>query len=234
MTTTMPSRQPAAYRGVVYGFDLLDHASVMADRPVVVPDDYVGKTRQRGRLREMQHRDDKPWSDLIVGFSHVLWEGICDEDELDRREVAMIRLKASRMNDRDNRWNRTRINLDEQVRQRHERDDHFGRPRWVPRAQRRRDSLLEWDTPERPVFDQTAVEPRRQWKPWQKQLVAWLFGWLITTVTGWVALVWRFDFPVWWCPPAISGSATALVMLWALAGFPHPRLRKAKKRRRKR
>lgn len=188
MTATYPARTDTAYRGVVYGIDLLDHASVMADAPQIVPDDYVGKTRQRGRGRENQHRDDKPWSDLIVGSSHVLWEGICDEDELDQHERDLIREKRPRMNDKDNRWNRDRIEYEYQVAQRHERDRKFGRPLWQPPELRRRKSLLEWQTPDRPAHETAGRQKskRRPFKRWQKYAIGWAITWPGSTLFGWV------------------------------------------------
>lgn len=199
MTATYPARTGKAYRGVVYGIDLLDHASVMADAERTIRDDYVGKTRQRGRGRENQHRDDKPWADLIVGSSHVLWEGICDEGELDQRERDLIREKRPRMNDKDNRWNRDRIDFDAQVAQRHDRDRKFGRPLWQPPGRRRRDSLLEWETPDQPAYERdspvrqkpSGLKPSRLTRG-QRFAVGWGVAWLGSTLAGWLlALHWH-------------------------------------------
>lgn len=225
MTATYPPRTDTRFRGVIYGFDLLDH-----ETGVKVPDDYVGKTRQRGRRRELQHRSDKPWEDLIVGSSHVLWEGICDEDELDRLERQFIRDKRPRMNDRDNRWNPDRIDYDEQVRQRHERDDRDGKPRWVPLEQRQRDSLLDWD--ETPPPGRPAVVVRRELKPWQKKALAWFGAWLTVLVGGWIGLVVYFDFSEVWHPVAISGGIPPAVVV-VLALWLGSRKPKRRKRRRK-
>ncbi len=215
MTATYPRRTDTKYRGVIYGFDLLDHETGLKVR-----DDYVGKTRQRGRKRELQHRGDKPWEDLIVGSSHVLWEGICDEDELDRREREFIREKRPRMNDKENRWNRDRIDYDTQVRQRHERDDLNGGPRWVPLEQRQRDSLLDWDE-QPPAPARRPASPPQPWPLWKKHLVGWAIGWLVTTVAGWIVLVMQWDFTVWWHPlagaaSAMPGSILAVIAAWTL------------------
>lgn len=218
MTATVCDR--TRYRGVVYGIDLLDHESVVAGAPEIVADDYVGKTRQRGRGRENQHRDDKPWADLIIGSSHVLWEGICDEDELDRREVALIRDRAPRMNDRDNRWNRERIDYATQIRQRHERDDLAGRPRWQSVEERQRESLLEWDPLDKPLPPRYGHKPARPWKPWQKLLLRWGIAWLVGFVAGWVELTRRWDFTERWQAPAISATTVLAVLVWLWLGAP--------------
>ncbi|GAA0494641.1 hypothetical protein Ade02nite_19970 [Paractinoplanes deccanensis] len=221
MTATSQARTDRSYRGVVYGFDLIIHESWMSGGYAVAHDDYVGKTRQRGRRREMQHRDDKPWSDLIVGSSHVLWEGICTEEELDDIERRFIREKKPRMNDKDNRWNAGRISYETQVSQRHERDARRGDPPWQPPENRNRDSLLEWDEAAPGV---PAVAVRRPWKPWQKQLLGWSIAWLVLMIAGWVGLErWR-DFGAWWHPAAVAGVALLALLsclrLWTWLGAP--------------
>lgn len=223
MTATYQRRTDTRFRGVIYGFDLLDHETGLP-----VPDDYVGKTRQRGRKREMQHRSDKPWEDLIIGSSHVLWEGICDEDELDRMERQFIRERRPRMNDKDNRWNPDRIDYGDQVAQRHERDDRRGCAPWVPLDQRQRDSLLDWD--EAPPVPRVVVPVRREWKAWEKALAAWL----AVLLGGWIALVYYFDFAQWWQPPAISGitpPAMVALVAWLLGRDKPKRSRKRGRRR---
>jgi hypothetical protein len=137
VTATMPAGQQTAFRGVIYGIDVLDHVTGR-----VVPNDYVGKTRQRGRGRENQHRDRQPFSDLIVGSPRVLWEGICTEGELDEWERYFIQDAPvrPRLNVDMNEDNPHRIPKRVQEAQRLQRE-----PGWLPFEQRRRDSLLEWD-----------------------------------------------------------------------------------------
>jgi hypothetical protein len=181
VTATLPARAEARYRGVVYGIDILDH-----ETGLVVPNDYVGKTRQRGRARENQHRDDKPWSDRIVGSSHVLWEDICTETELDEMERKFIRELGPRMNDKDNRGNRKRIPYAVQVRQRHERDDAAGRPRWLPLEQRQRSSLLEWDDRRSVAIGvDWRVSVPQSWSPVQVKTGLWSMAWLLSTILFW-------------------------------------------------
>lgn len=222
MTATYPRRTSTSYRGVIYGFNLLDHEAFMAGVHDVVADDYVGKTRQRGRKRENQHRDDKPWSDLIVGSSHVLWEGICDEDELDDKERELIRDKRPRMNDKDNRWNRERIPYEEQVRQRHQRDVLAGREPWVPLEQRTRASLLEWDAtapdapPGRSVWRWLGRAARR---PLVQKLALWLIGWVLTSAMLQDFLDQHFDLD-WRWRFGLSAGLAALLLVWGVLRRP--------------
>lgn len=182
---TSPDRR---YLGVVYGIDILDHETGQ-----VVRDDYVGKTRQRGRARENQHRDDQPWSDLIVGGSHVLWEGICTEDELDEMERHFIQDVGvrPRMNWKLNEDNPRHIPKWVQLEQRHRRDDAAGRPRWVPADRRQPASLLDQPMTARParLSDPAhAIDPR-SWKPWQQRIALWSTGWIGSTSVTWAQLV---------------------------------------------
>jgi hypothetical protein len=186
MTATYPRRADLVLRGVVYGIDLLDHASVMADAPRIVPDDYVGQTTQRGRGRENQHRDDKPWSDLIVGSPRTLWEADCTGKQLDEQERHFIQdgppEGRPRMNWKLNEDNPFQIPKWVQLEQRHERDRKFGRPLWQPPELRNRESLLEWSDRASPVRQNKPAPTRRQ-----KFLIGWVCTWLasmIATVVG--------------------------------------------------
>jgi hypothetical protein len=126
MTQAARSRASARRPGAVYGINLLDPATM------TVRMDYVGQTRQRGRAREMQHRDDKPWEDLIVGSLVLLAEGVWTDAELDREEQQAIRRIRPRMNYEYNLHNPERIEIWRQQEQRWARDDAAGRPQWVP------------------------------------------------------------------------------------------------------
>lgn len=196
MTATYPARTDKAYRGVVYGIDVIDHVTKLE-----VPNDYVGKTRQKGRLRELQHRDRQPFADRIVGDVHVLWEGICTDEELaemERRFIQDAEVRP-RLNVEMNEDNRHRIPKFRQIEQRHERDRALGRPLWVPYEQRSRDSLLEWQTPDRPAYEQRSAGQRRVLKPWQKRLIAFARAlalrasvWAGSTLVVWLlALHWH-------------------------------------------
>lgn len=207
--------------GAVYGIDLLDHVSVMRGQPAVVDNDYVGQTRQKGRARENQHRDDKCWSDLIVGSSHVLWEGLCTDDELDDIEEHLIRQLGPRMNWVHNERNPRQIPKWIQVEQRHARDDRAGRPRWVPLDQRPAGGLLDQLTP-RPwatAPSSKTVEPRTG-PPWQQKLALWSTSWVLLAVT--VAAGMR----AWWLTPTwapvlvVASVVQVLLVAWSVNGAP--------------
>lgn len=243
--TTAPARRPGgtAYRGAVYGLDVIDHESWMAGAPRIVPNDYRGKTRQRGRLRENQHRDDQPWSDLIVGSPRVLWEGICAEDELDRMERRFIQdppdgMARPRLNFQMNEDNPHQIPKWVLLEQRHQRDDREGRPRWVPPDQRDRSSLLDWDTPDRPAAQPQPV-PRKPWRPWQRQMLGAGLWWLILAVAVWILLT-RFLLIADWQDRATVSALVPLLPVgfgwrWTVLGFPTDKRawRRAAKRRRR-
>jgi hypothetical protein len=150
VTQTVRSRAGVRRPGAVYGINLLDPVTRM------VRMDYVGQTRQKGRAREMQHRDSQPWEDLIVGSLLVLAEGMWTDAELDRQEQAAIRRVRPRMNYEHNLHNPQRIEIWRQREQRWARDDAAGRPRWVPLENRQAGGLLGQPVgvPDRP--------PRRQ------------------------------------------------------------------------
>lgn len=234
MTQTERPRTQSAFRGAVYGIDVIDHDSFMAGRPVVVPDDYRGKTRQRGRARELQHRDRQPFSDLIVGDSHVLWEGICTEDDLDAVERRFIQREhpRPRLNIDLNEDNPHMIPKEVQIAQRHARDDRMGRPHWKPFEQRQRESLLEWDLREQvqpmPVRQQSITG---RWSPAQIKAGLWSTSWLSTTGLFFAMLE---VIVVWQVRLALSAVVSFVLLLWALAGAPVTKAQRAKVRRRRR
>lgn len=188
MTQVERPRLKAGVRwGRVYGWDVLDHASWMAGDPVVVPNDYVGQTRQKGRGRENQHRDDKPWSDLTVGSPRVLWEGWCTDGELDEMERRFIQdvplERRPRLNWMLNEDNPRQIPIPRQKEQRWARDDRRNDQHWSP-------------TPYRPEVygykPAPAVAQRKPAQPWtrgQKHALGWAVTWAVLTLAGWIALV---------------------------------------------
>lgn len=218
MTATQPARTPARYRGAVYGIDILDHETGQ-----VVPNDYVGKTRQKGRARENQHRDTQPFSDRIVGSPRVLWEGICTEDELDEMERHFIQdvPVRPRMNWLMNEDNPHHIPKWVQIEQRHARDDAAGVPRWQPPEQRQRSSLLEWETAT-PIGVSRRVAPVRKWRPWQKRLVGWSSAWLALVGAAFFLLAQFGPFAEVeddLIAALVSGSA---LIVWVMCGAPIP------------
>jgi hypothetical protein len=183
VTATYPARTDRAYRGVIYGYDVLDH-----ETGLVVPNDYRGKTRQRGKLRELQHRERQQFADRIVGSANVLWEGICTDEELaemERRFIQDAEVRP-RLNVEMNEDNPHRIPKWKQIEQRHERDRAASRPLWVPYEQRDRSSLLEWDTPDRPAYERANPVRQRSLTLWQKVAIVWGSAWLTLWIAGWV------------------------------------------------
>lgn len=213
MTATYPARQRTAYRGAVYGIDILDHHTGQ-----VVPNDYVGQTRQRGRARENQHRDTQPFSDRIVGSPRVLWEGICTDEELDAIEREFIRKLRPRMNWIHNEDNPDQIPKWVQVEQRHERDDAAGVARWVPPDQRQRASLLEWEPVGRTVTSTAVCRPRKRWRPWQRHLLGIGVTFLVLAGTGWTVLATQHLLDG---STAVADPIAAVVAaVWGWFGFP--------------
>lgn len=212
--------------GVVYGLDVIDHESWMAGTPVIMPNDYVGQTRQKGRARENQHRDTQAFSDLIVGSPRVLWEGLCTDAELDAIEARFIREGVNgvrpRLNYLLNEDNPERIPKWIQKDQRHARDDQAGRPRWQPVDQRARTGLLDapaW------VDRRTAapVQPSRltrSWSPAQIKVCLWSAGWALMQVTVLAGLD-HYRLPTTWATVVGTGTPTyAALLAWTWAGFP--------------
>jgi len=232
MTATSPARRrtDARYRGVVYGLDVLDHHTGQ-----IVPNDYVGKTRQKGRARENQHRDDQPFSDRIVGSPRVLWEGDCTEVELNEMERRFIQdvptEQRPRLNWKMNEDNPYQIPKWVQVEQRHERDDREDRPRWVPSDQRARSSLLDWDTPAPVAVRQL---PRRRWSSRRKHLTGLVVAWAVLTFAGWISLA-VYDVLNRYAMIAVV-LAGLWLSVWVWAGVPVTSrgLDKAERRARKR
>ena len=88
-----PRRPGADVRrwGAVYG--LATWAVDSAGMPIagVVVVGYIGKTRQTVKQREDQHRDSQSFSDLVVGGSWTIEEGLWTDAELAEREQWWIR-----------------------------------------------------------------------------------------------------------------------------------------------
>jgi hypothetical protein len=217
VTATSTSRRvtEARYRGAVYGLDVLDHHTGL-----VVVADYVGKTRQKGRARELQHRDTQPFSDRIVGSARVLWEGLCTEAELDEMERWFIQRPGEdpkvrpRLNYVWNEDNPHQVPKWDQVAQRHERDDAAGVPRWVPPDQRDRSSLLDWDTP-MPGRSKADRVANRKWTRRERHLAGIHIGWAVLAVTAVVWLFTRGLLDLRSAGMVIAGAYPAAWWLWA-------------------
>ncbi len=229
----MPPRTDLRW-GQIYGIDVIDHDSWMAGAPVIVDGDYVGQSRQKRRARENQHRDSQAFADLIVGSPRVLWEGWCTDTELDEMERRFIQdvplEQRPRLNYLLNEDNPHRIPKYTLKEQRHARDDRRGEPHWEP---------TEYQPQAYGYRSQPAVRVRQAWKPWQKHLLGWPVGWLLSTIAGWVGLVVKFDFTTWWHPLATAAAGLPSLIVVVLLGWllvrsltSKPKRRRSKRKRR--
>lgn len=214
MTATLPPRvcpQTGLRWGQVYGIDVVDHESWMAGTPRIVLNDYVGQSRQPGRARENQHRDDKPFSDLIVGSPRVLWEGYCTDEDLDKMERHFIREveQRPRLNWRMNEDNRRQIPIPRQKEQRWARDAKRGAgERWTPTEYR----------PEVYGYRPSPVRRSKPWRPWQKHLLGIGITWKVLAVAALALLGWRNLLDA---DAALTAWIGALPSgLWGWFGFP--------------
>ncbi len=215
--------------GRVYGIDVIDHKSWMAGRPVIVPNDYVGQSRQKARARENQHRDSQGFSDLIVGSPRTLWEGWCTDEQLDEMERRFIQdvpvEERPRLNYLLNEDNDRRIPKFTQVEQRHARDARRGDDPWQPTEYR----------PEAYGYKRAvAPVPRRPWSSRRKHLTGLAAAVLVLTLAGWIATAVYSTLTEfrWYAIPA----AAVLLTVWVWAGCPtnRPSRRRAKARIRRR
>lgn len=226
MTQVERPRVNVRRAAVVYGIDVLDHHTGL-----IVPNDYIGQTRQKGRARENQHRDSQPFSDRIVGSPRVLWEGLCTDDELDAIERRFIRELRPRLNWVHNEDNPGQIPKWIQLEQRLERDDAEGRLRWVPLDQRPAVSLVE--QPMRVFPAGVSRAPARQpWPGWKQKATLWAGSWLLLAATI-VAAGHAYGIVVAWPPVLIIATITQVaVIVWSLAGAPISRRQWRRARRR--
>lgn len=201
MTSAIASRRGPAVRrrGIVYGLRTLRPE----DGYTSVEVGYAGQTRQRLRSREVQHREDQPFSDVIVGDAFVIAEGWWTDAELDAAELAAIRQTRPRYNIAGNEGNPDRVKPWVARDQRRERDEAAGRPVWQPRI---------------------AVPVGRSWWPcpiWQLWVLAWLPLW-------WVGFWWLFAAGVSVPGSTVGAAAGAGLLL----GWGVRRGRRRRRRRR--
>lgn len=195
MTAPTIRRPAVATRryAAVYGIPTLvvDDAGQIVGGLVVVG--YVGKTRQRVKQREIQHRDERPFSDLIVGGSWAIEEGFWTDAELNDREAYYIRRGAVLVpgqepqrpvyNYEHNLGNPQRIEIWRAEQHRQARE-----PEWVPPVkggripQQRRQPGFQ--SPARP-----RASRRIRWTRGRVRFVCWAALWAAVAVIsgGWTA-----------------------------------------------
>jgi hypothetical protein len=213
-------------RGAVYGIPTLpvDADGRIVPGPPVVG--YVGQTRQTVKQREGQHRDDKPFGDLIVGGSWVIEEGVWSDDELDARERYYIRhgvtlipgQRAQRpvYNYTENLDNSARVEIWRQVEQRQVREPGWTPPEkgaWVPR-QRSRPEVV------------SAPFGGFEWTRRRVKVACWAVGWLAVAV---LVAVWVAGLPT---PTAGDGAAYGCGVATVLVGVLLPGRKRRRGRRR--
>ncbi len=176
-------RPPAGERRqrAVYGIMTLDVDGCGIPIPGAAPVvGYIGQSRQTVWQREQQHRDEQPFSDIIVGGSWTIEEGWWTQEELDVREQRYIRNGVAllpgqkpqrpKYNIAGNRENRDRIKPWDAVKHRQARE-----PGWLPADQRSR---------AKPVVSERVGWPL-VWKLAARSDVRWAVAAL--AVVGWVA-----------------------------------------------
>lgn len=209
MTQAARARADVRRPGAIYGINLLDPDTM------TIRMDYVGQTRQRGRAREMQHRDDKPWEDLIIGSPALLAEGMWTQRELDAQEKQAIARIRPRMNYEHNLDNPERIEIWRQKQQRWTRDDQAGRPRWVPLEERVPVGLL--DQPTRIPAPRAAAAPvaAKRWRPWQVKACLWSATWTLLILACW-AFAHQHELGHGWLRLACCAGAALALQGWSL------------------
>ncbi len=186
---------------------------------------YFGETGREPFARLLEHIRDQPWGDTMAGWD-VIGEYSSKTAVLEAEREAIEREQPT-YNVEWNGGNRYRIPPPQAIRQRRARDAaNPHRPPWVHPDDRRGGRTA--------VRFETAPVAPKPWPAWQKHLVAWPIAWLATAIAGWITLVVKWDFVVWWEPLAgaasiLPGLALVVLLVWALLRDEKPK----KKRRRK-
>lgn len=189
MTATLPSetsRECHLYRWMVWDRDTGYTTTRLG---------YIGESEREFFARMAEHVKDKPWSDIYAG--HEIDPRVFpDKASVRAAELAAIRAERPLFNERGNEGNPDRIDYEEQVRQRHERDRANGRPLWQPgsAASRRRIPSASRRPPAPARQVRTWRPPRwvrRSW-PWAALWLALavLVGWRLPAGLGAVGLLW--------------------------------------------
>lgn len=219
---------------LVYGIPTLpvdQHGHVIPGLPPVVG--YIGKSRQTVFQREQQHRDEKPFSDIIFGGAFVIEEGWWTEAELDAHEQWWIRNGVALLpggpvqrpiyNYEFNTDNPDRVEIWRQVEQRQAREPGWQPPvKGEPRIPRQRNHRA---APVRPSAAPSRLA--RLWATYRTPITVWGILWL-----GLFAAVWWAGADAWtgWHEPRNAGVGAAL----GLGGLAYAYRRAADRGRRER
>jgi hypothetical protein len=199
-------------RGVVYGIRTLD-----PENGAIVLG-YVGQTFQALADREAQHREDQPWSDLIVDEAFVIACGWWTCAEIDAAEALYIRALRPTYNFEHNLDNPQRVPIWVARQQREQRDAVAGRAPWVPphRPDARR--------PRRTTVQPRRRPARRRW-PRPVRRLAWrAIVWLTLAATIFAAE------PM--STPFATAAGSSVVLASAVMALPLLGRRRRRRRRR--
>jgi hypothetical protein len=204
VTAAQLRRRDVRRRAVVYGFECFD-VNPRTGRIRTDPDtgeprlriDYVGQTRQLPKAREEQHRDDKPWADLIVRMV-ILETGMWTDAELDAREEAAIRRVRPRYNYTHNLANPERIEMWRQPQQRAVRDAL------------RTPAVAGYGLLSPHRSDYARRFDPRSWPCWARKVCLLSATWALTT-----GLIWADIIRNGWLPPGYAQPAAAALLTGA-------------------
>ncbi|MEV5211302.1 hypothetical protein AB0K35_27900 [Micromonospora sp. NPDC053740] len=233
------SSRPAPHvrrRSVVYGIPTLpvdENGRVIPGAPPIVG--YIGKSVQTVYQRQEQHRDDKPFSDLIVGGSWVIEEGFWTDAELSAREQWWIRNGAVLLlggkpqrpvyNYEFNLDNPNRVEVRRAVEQRQAREPGWVKPvkgSFVPRQR-------TYGPPQN-VARVVRRRPRYRWTRRRVRAAVLAVVWLVMFAGFWWA-----GWDVWpgWYGPRNSAVGASVVMASAAAAWQWASKPKRRRRRRR-
>lgn len=173
---------------------------------------YIGETVRQPIARLLEHLNDQPWADTIVGWE-VDDRVFAGKDAVLAAEADAIRRERPLFNYRENLDNPHRVEIRWAERQRWARDDADGRPRWVkpqPRDRTMAVPVQRFRSPA-PVDVAPAVGwlPSR-WAPWQQKVALWAAGWGGPFVLFWGFLD-RHGVPDRWDTGVAAVAATTLL-----------------------
>ncbi|MFG2046109.1 hypothetical protein ACGFIW_01595 [Micromonospora sp. NPDC048935] len=238
--TRVPRRRPPAgerRKRAVYGIMTLDVDArgipIPGAAPVV---GYIGQSRQTVWQREQQHRDEQPFSDLIVGGSWTIEEGWWTQQQLDEREQHYIRRGVSLLPGQEaqrpkynidcNRENRDRIKPWDAVAHRQARE-----PGWVKPAKGSFVSRQRTYGPPQNMARAVRRRPRFRWTRRRIRAAVLTGVWLVLFAGFWWA-----GWDVWhgWDGPRNAAIGTTVVMASAAAAWQWASKPQRRRRRRSR
>lgn len=167
---------------------------------------YIGETVRQPLARLLEHLNDQPWSDTIVGWE-VDDRVFAGKDAVLAAEAGAIRAEKPLYNIRGNMDNGRRIPPWTAKAQRLARDQAKGRQPWSPPQQR--ETVAASVGMRTPVRAEGRWLPS-QWAPWQQKTALWVAGWAGPFAVFW-GLLDRHGTPDRWDAGWAAVLATALL-----------------------